>query len=119
MKEHHDLPLAAINSERREINMRVNLNAARLPAGLSDLAIRVPDPAEMVGPLVYPFRLGSAKGAHEADRNTLGRLSVDAVNHLNGDLHAPRFHPGISRRYRVSIAAMKSSDVKERAAIIR
>jgi hypothetical protein len=52
MEECHDLPLAAINSECREINVRVDLNAARFPVGLSDLVAGVPDPAEMVGPLV-------------------------------------------------------------------
>ena len=52
MEEYHDLPLAAINSECREINMRVDFNATRFPVGFSDLAAGVPDAAEMVGPLV-------------------------------------------------------------------
>jgi len=95
--------LAAINSQRREINVRVNFNGACFPVGHSDSAARVLDPTEMVGPLVYPFYLGIVKVAHEADRNTLGRLSMDAVDHFNRYVHAPRFHPEVSRRYRARI----------------
>jgi hypothetical protein len=111
MKEYHDLPLAAINSECCEVNVCIDLNATCFPVGFSDSMARVLDPAEMVGPLVNPFYLGVAKVAHEADRDTLGRLSVDAVDHFNGDLHAPRFHLEISRRYRVSIASTDGSGI--------
>jgi hypothetical protein len=116
-EEYHYLPLAAINSERREINVRVDLNTACIPIGFPHATARVFYLSEMVGPLIYPFRLGIAKVAHEADRDTLGRLSMDAVDHFNGDLHAPRFHLKISRRYRVSIAAMASSGTSGRAMI--
>jgi hypothetical protein len=84
--------------------MRVNLDDACFPGSHSGLAGGVPDPAEMVGVLVYPFVLGIIKVAREADRDTLSRLTVDDVDHLNGYLHALRFHLNISRRYRVYIA---------------
>jgi hypothetical protein len=101
--------LAAINSQCREINVRVNFNNAGFTVGHSGSAARVPDPTEMIGPLVYPFYLGIVKAAHEADCNTLGRMPMDAVDYFNGYVHAPRFHPEISRRYRGCIISLRSS----------